>query len=298
MRYQQLRRVHDHDERPGDQGVHAARRPGGRRRAADGRRPRHERRPASDSTGVLGRARPAVRLLHPGHDDGRPRAATPAPRADGDADPRRAGRQPLPVHRLPAHRELDSKRRREAARRRPGEGGAGGRPVAGAAAMAVSLLFGASIRRREDPRLITGQATYTDDLRLPGMVHACIVRSPHAHARITRIDADAARRHPGVVAVFTGRDLEGKLNPIPTAWLIPNSDLKTPPHPALAVDRVRYAGDGVAVVVADAPYTARDAAALVREDYEPLPANVKQEPAVGAGAQKLHAEAPSNSAYT
>ncbi|HKX19258.1 MAG TPA: xanthine dehydrogenase family protein molybdopterin-binding subunit [bacterium] len=164
--------------------------------------------------------------------------------------------------------------------------------------MAVSSLFGASIRRREDPRLITGQATYTDDLRLPGMVYASIVRSPHAHARITRIDAAAARRHPGVVAVFTGRDLEGKINPIPTAWLIPNSDLKTPPHPALAVDRVRYAGDGVAVVVADGPYTARDAAALVRVDYEQLPAIVNQEKAVEAGAPQLHEEAPKNVAFT
>ena len=109
--------------------------------------------------------------------------------------------------------------------------------------MAVSKLFGASIKRREDPRLITGQATYTDDLQLPGMLHAQIVRSPHAHARIVRVDTAAARRHPGVVAVYTGKDLEGKLNPIPTAWLVPNADLKTPPHPALAVDVVRYAGE-------------------------------------------------------
>jgi aerobic carbon-monoxide dehydrogenase large subunit len=164
--------------------------------------------------------------------------------------------------------------------------------------MAVSTMFGASIRRREDPRLITGQATYTDDLQLPGMTYACIVRSPHAHARITSLDIEAARRQPGVVAVFTGRDLAGKLNPIPTAWLIPNSELKTPPHPALAVDRVRYAGDGVAVVVADAPYTARDAAALVRVTYEPLPAIVNQEQAVGAGAPQLHADAPNNVAFT
>lgn len=164
--------------------------------------------------------------------------------------------------------------------------------------MAVSTLFGAKIRRREDPRLITGQATYTDDLRLPGMVHACIVRSPHAHARITGIDVEAARRHPGVVAVFTGRDLAGKLNPIPTAWLIPNSELKTPPHPALATDRVRYAGDGVAVVVAENPYAAQDAAALVRVTYERLPAIVNQEGAVRSGAPQLHAEAPNNVAFT
>jgi carbon-monoxide dehydrogenase large subunit len=164
--------------------------------------------------------------------------------------------------------------------------------------MAVSTIFGASIRRREDPRLITGQATYTDDLRLPGMVYASIVRSPHAHARIAEIDTDAARRQPGVVAVFTGRDLAGKLNPIPTAWLIPNSELKTPPHPALAVDRVRYAGDGVAVVVAENPYAARDAAALVRVEYEPLPPIVNQERAVDVGAPLLHPEAPNNVAFT
>jgi aerobic carbon-monoxide dehydrogenase large subunit len=164
--------------------------------------------------------------------------------------------------------------------------------------MAVSRIFGASIRRREDPRLITGQATYTDDLRLPGMVYACIVRSPHAHARIVEIDVEAARRQPGVVAVLTGRDLQGKLNPIPTAWLIPNSDLKTPPHPALALDRVRYAGDGVAVVVAEEPYTARDAAALVRVEYEPLPAIVNQERAVDSGAPQLHPEAPNNVAFS
>jgi carbon-monoxide dehydrogenase large subunit len=163
--------------------------------------------------------------------------------------------------------------------------------------MAVSKIFGASIKRREDPRLIRGEATYTDDLTLPGMVYAQIVRSPHAHARITRLDVDAARRHPGVVAVFTGRDIQGKLNPIPTAWLIPNSDLKTPPHPALAVDTVRYVGDGVAVVVAEDKYTARDAAGLVRVGYEPLPAVVDQVTAAGPGAPQLHAEAPGNLAF-
>ncbi len=150
--------------------------------------------------------------------------------------------------------------------------------------MAVTKLFGASIKRREDPRLITGKATYTDDFRLAGMTYAHIVRSPHDHARITRLDVDAARLHPGVVAVFTGKDLQGALNPIPTAWLIPNSDLRTPPHPALAVDTVRYEGDGVAVVVAEDRYTARDAAALIGVDYDPLPAVVNQVKAVAPGA--------------
>src|SRR2546425_12020269 len=124
--------------------------------------------------------------------------------------------------------------------------------------MAVSRLFGASIKRREDPRLITGRATYTDDLRFPGLTYARIVRSPHAHARIRRGDVDAARRHPGGVAVFTGKDLQGVINPIPTAWLIPNAELKTPPHPALAVGPGRYAGDGAAAGGAEDRFAARD----------------------------------------
>ncbi len=164
--------------------------------------------------------------------------------------------------------------------------------------MAVTKLFGAKIKRREDPRLITGKATYTDDLHPSGLTHAEIVRSPHAHARIKRIEAEAARRHPGVVAVFTGKDLQGKINPIPTAWLIPNSDLKTPPHPALAVDTVRYVGDGVAVVVAEDRYAARDAARLVRVEYKPLPAVVDQQKAMERGAPQIHPDAPNNLAFT
>ncbi len=164
--------------------------------------------------------------------------------------------------------------------------------------MAVTKLFGAKIKRREDPRLITGRATYTDDLQPAGLAYAHIVRSPHAHARIKRIDIEAARRHPGVVGVFTGKDLQGKINPIPTAWLIPNSDLKTPPHPALALDTVRYAGDGVAVVVAEDRYSARDAAGLVRVEYEPLPAVVDQRKATERGAPQIHADVPNNLAFT
>ena len=164
--------------------------------------------------------------------------------------------------------------------------------------MAVSKLFGARIKRREDPRLITGKATYTDDLQLPGMLYAQIVRSPHAHAKVVRVHTKAARAHPGVVAVYTGKDLEGKLNPIPTAWLIPGSDLKTPPHPALATDVVRYVGDGVAVVVAESRFAARDGAALVRVEYAPLPAIVDQERAVQDGAPQLHPDVPRNVAFT
>jgi len=163
--------------------------------------------------------------------------------------------------------------------------------------MAVTKLFGASVKRQEDPRLVTGKATYTDDVTLPGMVHAVFVRSPHAHARITRIDVAAARRAPGVVAVFSGADLAGKMGPIPCAWLIPNSELKTPPYPAIATDLVRYVGDAVAVVVAEDRYAAKDAAELVRVEYEPLPVVTDAEQAVGSGAPLVHDDVPQNIAF-
>ena len=97
----------------------------------------------------------------------------------------------------------------------------------------TTRIFGSGIRRREDPRLITGGSTYTDDVTLPGMVHAAILRSPHAHARITGIDTSAASSAPGVIAVYTGADTEGALAPIPCAWIPPESDVKGsgPPLP-------------------------------------------------------------------
>ncbi|MFS8512288.1 MAG: xanthine dehydrogenase family protein molybdopterin-binding subunit [Planifilum fulgidum] len=158
-------------------------------------------------------------------------------------------------------------------------------------------VFGSPLKRREDPRLITGQGNFTDDIQLPGMVYMAVLRSPHAHARIKRIDVSAARRAPGVVAVYTGKDLEGKMGTIPTAWLVPDSDIKTPPHHALAVDKVRYVGDGVALVVAEDRYTARDALELIEVEYEELPAVVDQEEAMKEGAPQLHEEVPNNIAF-
>lgn len=163
--------------------------------------------------------------------------------------------------------------------------------------MAVTRLFGASVKRREDPRLITGRANFTDDVKLPDMVYMSVLRSPYGHARIRSIDTSRAQQAPGVKAVYTGRDLEGKLNPVPTAWLIPDSDLKTPPYPALASDTVRYTGDGVAIVIADTPAIARDARDLIEVDYEPLPAVTSQEHAGDPGAPQLHDDAPGNQAF-
>ncbi len=155
--------------------------------------------------------------------------------------------------------------------------------------------FGSGIRRREDPRLITGSATYTDDLSLPGMVHAAMLRSPHAHAKIRRIDTSRAKAAKGVVAVYTGADVT--LNPSPCAWLLPNANLKVATYPCVAVDKVRYVGDIVAVVIADTPYQAYDALELIDVDYEPLKAVVEPQDAIAPGAPQLHDDIPDNTAF-
>ena len=162
----------------------------------------------------------------------------------------------------------------------------------------MATLFGSGIRRREDPRLITGKATYTDDVKLPGMLYAAILRSPYAHARVGKITVAKAKKAPGVVAVYTAADLKDRVNPVPCAWNVPNCDLRTPPHPLLAVDTVRYVGDGVAMVVAESRAAARDALDLIDVDYQPLPAVVDPEKATGPGAPQLHADVPSNKAFT
>ncbi len=162
---------------------------------------------------------------------------------------------------------------------------------------APARVFGSGIRRREDPRLLTGTARYTADFTLPGQLYAAILRSPHGHARIRKIGSSAAKAAPGVVAVFTGADTEGVLQSIPCAWLVPNSDLKVAPYPPLARDVVRYVGDAVAVVVAESAQQAYDAVELIDVDYQPLPATVDPEHAVKPGAPQLHGEAPNNIAF-
>ncbi|MXY22973.1 MAG: molybdopterin-dependent oxidoreductase [Acidobacteria bacterium] len=158
-------------------------------------------------------------------------------------------------------------------------------------------IFGSGIRRREDPRLITGSATYTDDITLPGMVHAAMLRSEHAHAKITRIDTSKAAGAPGVVAVYTGADIEGALAPMPCAWLLPDSDLKIAAYPCIAKDVVRYTGDIVATVVAETPYQAHDALALIEVDYEPLEVVIDPEAAHDDGAPQLHDDIEGNQAF-
>ncbi len=155
-------------------------------------------------------------------------------------------------------------------------------------------LFGKRIRRQEDPRLITGTALYLDDLKMPGMHHACVVRSPHGAARIKGIDTKAALATPGVAAVFTGADIRD-LGPVPCAAALPG--LRVPHHHLLAQDRVYYVGHPVAVVVAADRYIARDAADLVEVDYEPTAAVADPEKALEAGAPAVHPEWPDNVAF-
>ncbi len=158
-------------------------------------------------------------------------------------------------------------------------------------------VFGSGIRRREDPRLLTGTARYTADFALPGMVHAAILRSPYGHARILGIETARARSAPGVVAVFTGADSDAALKNIPCAWLLPNAGLHVAPYRVMATDVVRYMGDAVAVVVAESDYQACDALDLIDVDYDPLPAVVDPEKGAAPGAPQLHQEAPGNLAF-
>ena len=159
----------------------------------------------------------------------------------------------------------------------------------------TTAVFGSSIKRREDPRLITGNATYVDDVKLVGMHYLALARSPYAHARIKSIDTSPAQKLDGVVAVFTGEDLKEQLGSLPVGWVVP--DTKEVPHPPLAVGTVRYVGDAVAAVVATDRAIAADAAALVEVDYEELPVVVDAETATKSGAPQLHDDATGNIAF-
>jgi carbon-monoxide dehydrogenase large subunit len=155
-----------------------------------------------------------------------------------------------------------------------------------------TVVVGASVRRREDPRLLTGAGRYVADLTLPGCLHAVIVRSPYAHARLRAIDTAAARRHPGVHLVVTAAEL-GPVPRIPIR-LGDRPELRRFLQPPLAQDRVRYVGEPVALVVADDRYAAEDAAELVAADYEPLPPVPDVEAALRPDAPLLHPEAGTN----
>jgi carbon-monoxide dehydrogenase large subunit len=161
--------------------------------------------------------------------------------------------------------------------------------------------IGAPVRRKEDYRFITGQGTYTDDINRPGQAYAYFLRSPHAHAKIRKIDTSAAKSSPGVLGVFTGADLAAdKVGGLICGWTVTGKDgtpHKAPPHPVIAVDTVRCVGDQVALVVAETREQARDAAEKISVDYQELPAVVDPAATIKPGAPQLHAEAPGNLCY-
>ena len=161
----------------------------------------------------------------------------------------------------------------------------------------MATLFGSAIRRREDPRLLTGSASYTDDLKLHGMFYAGFVRSPYAHARVKQVNTSAAEEAAGIVAVYTGDGIKDKVNPVPCAWNPPDCDLKIPAHPLLAWEKVRYVGDAVAMVVGKTRAAVRDAIDLVEVDYGPLDASVNPMAATDPNAAQLHPDVPHNIAF-
>src|SRR5690606_30756680 len=165
----------------------------------------------------------------------------------------------------------------------------------------TSTGIGAPVRRREDFRFITGSGQYVDDISRPGQPYAFFVRSPHVHAIIKDIDLSAALKAPGVLGIYSGKDLAAAtIGGLIRGW-VPRPRDGTPmtarPHPAPATEKVRYVGDHVAVVIAETLNQARDAAELVAVEYEVLPAVVDLGTAQDPGQPQIHAEAPNNTVF-
>jgi carbon-monoxide dehydrogenase large subunit len=159
--------------------------------------------------------------------------------------------------------------------------------------MAVTHVLGASVKRREDPRLLTGRSAFLDDIPQVGLLHAEILRSPYAHARIRQIDIRGAQANRDVIAVLTGEEADRSAGTVPCLWTLP-PDLKVPKQPTLALRKVLYVGQPVAVVVATTQAAAVDAAQEIRVDYEPLAAVTDAEKALAAGAPILHEDIGTN----
>ena len=156
---------------------------------------------------------------------------------------------------------------------------------------------GKALRRKEDPRLITGRARYIDDISLPGTLWAAFVRSPEAHAKIVSVDASAAKARPGVRAVYTSEDLTDLTGPLPMAWVPPGITVNNPEHWPLAKGSVRFVGDPVAVVIGEDRYGVVDAAEDVVVEYDPLPVVTDPEEALKAETHLLHPDIGSNQTH-
>lgn len=162
--------------------------------------------------------------------------------------------------------------------------------------------IGARVVRKEDKRFITGKGRYVDDIKLQGMTHAHFIRSPHAHAKVKKIDSSAALNMPGVVAVLTGQQIvDDKVGNLICGWAITSKDgspMKMGAWPAMAPETVRFVGQAVAVVIADSKNLARDAAEAVVVDYEELPAVADIHAAIKAGAAGFTPKPPATRSMT
>src|SRR3954447_24305037 len=310
MRHVQLRRLHRAHRRRVGQELHGARGAGRRHRGEDHRGDGRRGQAAPAPGGLLERPRPAVRLLHARDDHGRRRPAQAQPRPLRGGRPPRAGGQPLPLHRLPQHRE-GRPQRREGGRgrdRRHADSARGRRRASerrrlGGKAMSATTEttggnghVGRALRRKEDPRLITGRALYVDDINMTGQVWAGWVRSPEADAKIVSIDKSAAEARGDVLAVYTNEDLDMEAG-LPMAWVPPGVEVKTPDHWVLAKDEVKHVGDPVALVIGLDRYGVVDALEDVIVEYDPLPVVTDPEAALQDGSPLVHESFGTNKSY-
>ena len=157
----------------------------------------------------------------------------------------------------------------------------------------MGKYIGESVLRKEDPRMVTGEAKYLDDIKIPGMLYAVVKRSDYAHAKIKNIDTSEATKMPGVLGVWTGKDFED-VNPMPCAWQAGGITNNANTPRVLEIDKVTFTGQGVAVVVAEDRNLAEDACSKINVEYEELPVVVSAEDAIKPGAPQLHENAPNN----
>ncbi|SFE42138.1 xanthine dehydrogenase family protein molybdopterin-binding subunit [Thermoflexibacter ruber] len=162
-------------------------------------------------------------------------------------------------------------------------------------------LIGQAVKRVEDKRFITGKGKYTDDIVLPNMTYAYIIRSPYAHAKILKLDTSQALAMEGIVAIFTGEDIaKSGVNGVPCGWQVnfnTGETMKEPPHPLLVKDKVLHVGDSVAIIIAESRALAKDAAEMVEIEYEELPCVTDPYKAIQKGAPVVHDIAPDNKCY-
>ncbi|MCW2605823.1 MAG: carbon monoxide dehydrogenase [Frankiales bacterium] len=156
--------------------------------------------------------------------------------------------------------------------------------------------LGRGRRRKEDPKLLTGQTNWTDNITLPGLLHMAVLRSPMAHAKVLSVDVSPALEMPGVIAAYSGADLADVQGALPCAWPV-TPDMVHPDHHPLAVDEVRHVGDGVAVVIARDRYLAADALEAIVVEYEQLPAVVDMEEAIKEGSPLVHSDKGTNTSF-